>query len=384
MRAAAAILQCAILGSFAIGFSAIAPFGNCQEPHKMKEPILAEEQADALKSWDEVYRSFKAFAQYDDGAIAEGYSDSISRLLSDDWNSVSQLNQWIAENKNFEKFVFKHIDELMTPDQAKKIRDNAETLCPKDAGRLCKAICDRLSEVENYIYLQNLLAHVKRINREDFQPGEVEAKEAAGLLQYAAANHDRLFQNMSDSDAFSLAEAIDGLELRFSDGMDSQWIQAVWNSFLKRHPGSPDIDKARWLQAKRAANPYEYEESADAALRQIDIIEQFIKKYPPSSCIPEAELELARACRIAYETFRFGNGLRADPVMNRQMAGRKYYDRASRLLERLCAQSSDPVRSDACQALSDLAEGRCVYMGPGSPNPGFADHWRTNGEERNK
>ena len=36
------------------------------------------------------------------------------------------------------------LDELMTPDQARAIRKNAEVRCPKDASRLCKAISDRI------------------------------------------------------------------------------------------------------------------------------------------------------------------------------------------------------------------------------------------------
>jgi hypothetical protein len=129
------------------------------------------------------------------------------------------------------------------------------------------------------------------------------------------------------------------------------------------------------MRAKIAATPYEYEGNADAALQQIEAIEQFIKKYPANHCIPEAELELARAYRIAYETFRYGQGLSTAPNMDRRTEGRKYRDRARLLLQHLCDQASDSVRSDACRALKDLTAARCVYIGPGSPNPNNPDSW---------
>jgi hypothetical protein len=224
-------------------------------------------------------------------------------------------------------------------------------------------------------FFQKVVAHAELIERKDSRLGEVEAKKAADLLQAAAANPDRLFQNLSESEAFSLGEAISRLDSRFGDGMVSQLIPAVWDSFLKHYPRSPHADKVRWLQAKIAATPYEYEGRADAALQQIEAIERFIREYPASRCLPEAELELARACRIAYETFRYGKGLSSAPNKDQQTAGRKYRDRAGRLLRRLCDQSSDPVRLDACRALDDLTDGRCVYIGPGSPNPNHPDNW---------
>jgi hypothetical protein len=178
---------------------------------------------------------------------------------------------------------------------------------------------------------------------------------------------------LSDGEAFSLGEAISYLNSRFGDEKNSETTLSVWDSFLRHYPRSTHIDKVRWLRTKIAATPYEYEGQADAALQQIEAIELFIKKFPANHCIPEAELELARAYRIAYETFRYGNDLSTAPHNGQQTAGRKYRDRAKQLLQRLCDRSSDPARSDACRTIKDLADGKCVYSGPGSPNPHSLD-----------
>jgi hypothetical protein len=55
------------------------------------EAMEAEKEADSLKDWDQVYRSYKRFSQCDDGAIAEGYSESITKLLAEDWKSSNRL-----------------------------------------------------------------------------------------------------------------------------------------------------------------------------------------------------------------------------------------------------------------------------------------------------
>lgn len=179
---AAVVLQYAILWSLAFGLGARVLAGDYQKSCTTQDAMMAEEQVPVLKNWGEVYQSYKAYGHCDDGALAEGYSDSISRLLSDEWSSADQLNRFVLRDRDFERFVLKHIDESMSWDLPEKIRNN-------------------------------------------------------------------------------------------------------------------------------------------------------------------------------------------------QTAGQKYHDRAIQLLQRLCDQSSDPARSDACRALKDLTGGQCVYIGPGSPNPDHPDNW---------
>jgi len=116
------------------------------KPCTMRDAIRAEEEASSLQSWADVYRSWRIFAHCDDGAIAEGYSDSIARLLSEHWDSTDELNRLVSHARGFEAFVLKHIDELMSPAQAEKIRHNADAHCPLRAKRLCKLISARIRE----------------------------------------------------------------------------------------------------------------------------------------------------------------------------------------------------------------------------------------------
>jgi hypothetical protein len=62
-----------------------------------QKAIRAEEEASVLHTWTEVYKSYQNYGECDDGAIAEGYSDSIAHLLSDNWNRISELNRFHFE-----------------------------------------------------------------------------------------------------------------------------------------------------------------------------------------------------------------------------------------------------------------------------------------------
>ena len=86
--------------------------------------IEAEQEADSLSDWHHIFRSFRRFSQCDDGAIAEGYSES-TKLLSNDWKSLNQLVVLTNQSRSFRRFVLKHIDDTVPSDTLAKIARNA-------------------------------------------------------------------------------------------------------------------------------------------------------------------------------------------------------------------------------------------------------------------
>ena len=101
----------------------------------------AQKEADQLRDWDSVYRSFKRFAHCDEGGIAEEYSDSVGRLLARDWKHLNAFVRLTAD-QDFEQFVIRHVDETMSEDEAALVIHNARLHCPSGAKRLCKSIAD--------------------------------------------------------------------------------------------------------------------------------------------------------------------------------------------------------------------------------------------------
>jgi hypothetical protein len=60
------------------------------------QELAAETEAGSLKSWAAVHRSFTRYGHCDDGAIGEGYSDSVTILLADHWDALPQLTTLAA------------------------------------------------------------------------------------------------------------------------------------------------------------------------------------------------------------------------------------------------------------------------------------------------
>ena len=108
-----------------------------------QDAIDAEQQA-ILKSWNAVYISFQRFApQCDDGAISEGYSEAVSRLLAKDWKHVQVVYDLTRKDKAFEKFVLNHIDETISLYDLDALLANAQQHCPDRNTSLCRKIVER-------------------------------------------------------------------------------------------------------------------------------------------------------------------------------------------------------------------------------------------------
>jgi hypothetical protein len=141
MRISAAILRKSVFGlALIMGLAGLAE-AETQKVCIEAEVKAAQKEADQLRDWDSVYRSFKRYGHCDEGGIAEQYSDSVSRLLARDWKHLDALLR-LTSDQGFEQFVIRHIDETMAEDEAALVIANARLRCPPEAKWLCQAIAD--------------------------------------------------------------------------------------------------------------------------------------------------------------------------------------------------------------------------------------------------
>ena len=103
------------------------------------------------RSWDQIYQNYRIGKDYDDGAIADGFSESITMLLSDKWDRVYEIQKLISVDKQFKKFILKHIDETIPLERVKKIDHNAGRLIPAGMKSFCREIERRANDVEKNI-----------------------------------------------------------------------------------------------------------------------------------------------------------------------------------------------------------------------------------------
>src|SRR5271167_4508688 len=68
----------------------------------------ADSEVGHLKTWRQIYRSFRLYSACDEGSIAEGYSEAVVRLLAAHWIQFSQLQNFAARDDAFRGFVLRH------------------------------------------------------------------------------------------------------------------------------------------------------------------------------------------------------------------------------------------------------------------------------------
>jgi len=114
----------------------------------------AESSVSRLNNWEDVYKSFKKFRFCDDGAIAEGYSDVVERMLSNQWGQLEELVKLSSSDKGYIVFVVKHIDATADKSDVENIIVNSSTKCPESAKSVCseieKSAREALKEIQKY------------------------------------------------------------------------------------------------------------------------------------------------------------------------------------------------------------------------------------------
>jgi hypothetical protein len=106
-----------------------------------EEALRAEMATDKLKTWQSVLQFYKQYSHCDDGSIGEGISDAVAKLFANHWDHFSDFVKLASNNKEFEKFVVRHVDETIDwSHDAPKINENARLHCPSNSAELCRAL----------------------------------------------------------------------------------------------------------------------------------------------------------------------------------------------------------------------------------------------------
>jgi hypothetical protein len=112
--------------------------GTCSR----NQEVEALDTAAYLSTWPSIHDSFQRFRECDDGAIAEGYSESVTRVLDTQWATIGTLAELGAKTPGFLAFVLRHIDETAPPDRLARIAARARSECPAEHENLCSQIAD--------------------------------------------------------------------------------------------------------------------------------------------------------------------------------------------------------------------------------------------------
>lgn len=127
-----------ILGLFVTLLS--VQVGHAQERSCAELESRMLHEAFTPRNWETLYKSYRSYRLCDDGAIGEGYSESVARLLVDHWNTLPQLAHLARKDAEFRAFIMRHVDATLNTDDVEKIRKNANTLCPMGLRTICNGL----------------------------------------------------------------------------------------------------------------------------------------------------------------------------------------------------------------------------------------------------
>lgn len=106
----------------------------------LEDSKSAFDAVDKLGNWEAVGKFYKAYLPCDDGGIAEGVSDAITKLLANKWSGFWLMQANAKDDQQFQKFVLKHIDATVAVETLQAINRNARQRCPKGSSAICKKI----------------------------------------------------------------------------------------------------------------------------------------------------------------------------------------------------------------------------------------------------
>jgi hypothetical protein len=94
----------------------------------------------AVRTWQDLYGVFKVLNGCDSGGVSETISDSLARLLSEQFDTFPKLLEISRTDPAFKAFVFRHLDSTIPADIWGTILQNVSQKCPLEAVSICEAI----------------------------------------------------------------------------------------------------------------------------------------------------------------------------------------------------------------------------------------------------
>jgi hypothetical protein len=109
-------------------------------PCSNQQSSSALDVADSLRSWDALHKSFLKYGNCDDGAIAEGFSESVARIFVEHWETLPRLSELSKKDAGFYRFAMKHVDATLNVDDLVKIKEDATRHCPSGLSNICREL----------------------------------------------------------------------------------------------------------------------------------------------------------------------------------------------------------------------------------------------------
>jgi len=123
------------------GLAALAPFAAAAQdkPCTPADEKKAEQTADRVSSWDQLYKAWQDYRQCDKGNVDEVFTDALLRLMVD-WKNVDRIAASVEKDRDYRDFVHRHLNSPAAKPDLDAVYSRAKMSCPKGLVNCCKDI----------------------------------------------------------------------------------------------------------------------------------------------------------------------------------------------------------------------------------------------------
>jgi len=126
-----------ILCLFVCVFLVFGQAGTAQKSRPCSDTENRQAENEEPRRWDELYRVYKQYGRCNNVSAAEGFSESVARILVDHWDTLPRLAR-LSANHGFRRFVLGHVDATLDMEDVRRISVKATESCPQGLRPLCR------------------------------------------------------------------------------------------------------------------------------------------------------------------------------------------------------------------------------------------------------
>lgn len=123
----------------ALGAGSIACAAD--KPCTKADAANAEKAIERSNNWNQLYKSWQDYRHCDTGAVADGFTDSLMRLMVE-WKGVDALAAAMQKDPEFKEWVHARLKSPAAKDDQPTVYSRAKASCPAGMDTFCAELAD--------------------------------------------------------------------------------------------------------------------------------------------------------------------------------------------------------------------------------------------------
>ncbi|HEX7466044.1 MAG TPA: hypothetical protein VF309_05340 [Usitatibacter sp.] len=123
----------------ALGAASIACAAD--KPCTKADAVNGEKAIERANNWSQLYKTWQDYRHCDTGAVADGYTDSLMRLMVE-WKSVDALAAAMEKDPAFKEWIYARLKSPAAKDDQPAVYSRAMASCPKAMDAFCAELAE--------------------------------------------------------------------------------------------------------------------------------------------------------------------------------------------------------------------------------------------------